>query len=487
MAHNLPASASAPKRPARRRRSPDLLYRLVKLILQVGIRIFYSSITIYGRDGWPKQGAVIFAANHPNSITDAIVLWAIIPHKVNYLAHAGLFRNPLFGWFLRACGVIPVYRAPARIEGKQRARARARNDESFRHAYAVLEEGEAIGIFPEGTSHLEQQVKRIKTGAARIALEAEDHNGWQLGVQIVPLGLNFEDKGRFRTRVLVVVGRPIAVARYADLYRQDATAAAQQLTDKLQERMERLVVNIHDVNLTGVVQDVKSLYAYRLRGDVLVPDPERGPLVEDWAIEKGIADAVAYYYRAEPVLFAEVSAQIERYLATLSTLKLREEQMQRPRYRLSLRNTTLRAGLLTLLTGLFIVWGMVINAVPYLTTRLAGRFLAADETKRSTAKLLSGAIAFPLWYALAAWFVWSNWGPALALLYLLSLPPCGFYARWWSEQFRQYRRLVRFVFATGRRRTLYEALQAERASLLEELDGLRDRYLKEQMLSTRDE
>ena len=72
-----------------------------------------------------------------------------------------------------------------------------------------------MGIFPEGKSHDLVHVEQVKTGAARIAQRAFEMSDGDEPIWIVPLGLNFEDKTRFRSRVWVSVAEPVDAAATA--------------------------------------------------------------------------------------------------------------------------------------------------------------------------------------------------------------------------------------------------------------------------------
>ena len=74
--------------------------------------------------------------------------------------------------------------------------------DTFEACYRVLEQGEAVGIFPEGITHDDPQLKTVKTGAARMALELEHRHGGKLGLQIVPVGLNLSAKNKYRSEAL---------------------------------------------------------------------------------------------------------------------------------------------------------------------------------------------------------------------------------------------------------------------------------------------
>jgi len=138
---------------------------------------------------------------------------------VHYLATAALFRNPLMARFLVALGVIPVYLKaddPDKLD---------RNTEMFAACDEAFEGERLIAIYPEGTTRADVHVQRIKTGAARIAL-------------------SFEARERFRGRVLVSFGEPVAVSSYLAVYREEPAKALHALTTAIQWAMEREVVHV---------------------------------------------------------------------------------------------------------------------------------------------------------------------------------------------------------------------------------------------------
>src|SRR5262249_53012575 len=149
-----------------------------------------------------------------------------------------LFRNRLIGRFLAACGAIPVYRKqddPDKMD---------RNADTFAACTRTLGEGGLIGIYPEGTTHTEARVLRIRTGAARLALE------WEAGrlaeprepLALIPVGLTFDARKSFGSRVRVAFGEPIAVTPYLAAYREDVVKAVDALTTAIQWGMQAQVV-----------------------------------------------------------------------------------------------------------------------------------------------------------------------------------------------------------------------------------------------------
>jgi glycerol-3-phosphate O-acyltransferase / dihydroxyacetone phosphate acyltransferase len=90
------------------------------------------------------------------------------------------------------------------------------NQGTFDAAVAALRKGDAVQIYPEGLSHSEAYLAPLRTGAARIAFQAEEESGWSLGLQILPVGLTYVRKTLFRGRVVAEVGQPIRVADWRD-------------------------------------------------------------------------------------------------------------------------------------------------------------------------------------------------------------------------------------------------------------------------------
>ncbi|MBW2461925.1 MAG: 1-acyl-sn-glycerol-3-phosphate acyltransferase [Deltaproteobacteria bacterium] len=220
------------------------LYRALRRGLTLGLELYFVDIKSTGRRRIPAEGPVILAANHPNSIMDTVVLGSQTTRTISYLARSGLFDNPAVSLLFRNAGVIPIYR---RQDSPQDGPAPDdANADSFRAAYEVLEGGGTIGIFPEGRNAPERHVRELKTGTARIALGAEAKNDWTLGVKIVPVGLNFEDRDRYLTRVLVRFGEPIDARDFRAAFEADERQAARAMTDRIQEGIRAEAVHVHE-------------------------------------------------------------------------------------------------------------------------------------------------------------------------------------------------------------------------------------------------
>lgn len=186
-----------------------MIYRLLRWFTGIALHWFYSSIQIAGLNRIPARGPVLLAASHHNALVDALIAGWIAPRRLTYTAKATLMDNAFLAWLFPIVGVVPLKRASD--ERKKRSEGSpdsGRNAGAFESILDALGNGGMVLIFPEGKSHSEPTIAPLKTGVSRIALEARDQRGIH-GMQVIPVGLSFEDKETPGTAVLAEVGEPI--------------------------------------------------------------------------------------------------------------------------------------------------------------------------------------------------------------------------------------------------------------------------------------
>src|SRR6185369_8034249 len=99
----------------------------------------------------------------------------------------------------------------------------------------ALMQGQAMGIFPEGKSHDAAYVDEVRSGAARIAVQAAE--GGSQGLQVICLGLNYERKERFRSAVWIHIGEPIDIDAWIARHEGQSRPAMRALTTELACRL----------------------------------------------------------------------------------------------------------------------------------------------------------------------------------------------------------------------------------------------------------
>ncbi|HHL73072.1 MAG TPA: hypothetical protein ENJ29_11230 [Bacteroidetes bacterium] len=448
------------------------LYRMSYVVVKVALSIFFQKLDVRRPENIPKRGPVIFAANHPNSIMDALVLGVITKRKVNYIAHAGLFNNPVKAWFLRKCGVIPVYRkheAPDKMQ---------ENEHTFEEARRVLERGEAIGIFPEGVSDMARKVQRLKTGTARILMDTEEKNDYKLGVKLVPVGLHFYSRSRFRSRVMANFGEAIELQPYFEQYKKEGFEAIRALTDAMQHELEKLTVNVQDEELDEFVRDIEVLYRDELKTfDFTDRKSREKAWREEFVISKAIAECVQYYRNTDPERVERLQERIGAYKRKLKRLRLsdnmlRESSNARDIWRQVFR--TYRSSIPGLIPALY---GIINNYIPYRISENIGRRFHFERTKILSALLLGGGMTFLLFYTLQTALVATFANPWWTAAYALSLPVSGFYALSYVTRLREQKKRLSFSFFLFTNKQLVTRMKRQRKQLIAEFDAVRDEYL----------
>lgn len=162
---------------------------IVKAILKFLYIIVYR-VKVEGKENIPAEGSFILCGNHVSYIKVPIVV-LFNPRKVNFIAKAELFNNPILSWLGYLFDAIPVKR------GKQ-------DVESMKRSLKVINSGEVLGLFPEGTRNgLEKKVK-VKNGAAYMALRT--------GAPVLPVGIKVTE--RPFPRVILNFGKPLNYSEY---------------------------------------------------------------------------------------------------------------------------------------------------------------------------------------------------------------------------------------------------------------------------------
>ena len=215
---------------------------IIRKIVRRFIRIYYPVIHVTHPERLPKEGATLYIANHSNSLIDPVVIGITANRPVRFLAKAPLFKVPVLGTVTKAIGMIPAYRGQ---DDKSSSSVR-RNVESLNVAGENLAKSLPMGIFPEGKSHDLVHMEQVKTGAARIAQRAVELSGGNMPVWVVPLGLNFEDKTRFRSRIWVSVAEAVDASAWFKEHEGNEKQAMRELTNMLDERLKSVIVHLDD-------------------------------------------------------------------------------------------------------------------------------------------------------------------------------------------------------------------------------------------------
>ncbi|MFQ5652094.1 MAG: lysophospholipid acyltransferase family protein [bacterium] len=448
-----------------------ILYRLTRAVVKVAMTVFFRKIELRHGKYVPERGPVVFVANHPNSVMDALVMGVVTRRKVNYVGHAGLFSNKLKSWFLRSTGVIPVYRredAPDKM---------GQNVAMFEACYQALENGETIGIFPEGTSDMVRKVKKVKTGAARMVLEAERRNGYKLGLTLLPVGLYFFSRSRFRSRVLVNVGVPIKLSDFFEMNEEDNVAAVQALTAEIQRNLQKTTVNIEHEELDTFVRDIEHLYREELQAETFGSNKTSRATVAEFFLTQKIADCVEHFYRVEREKVQRIQDNLATYKRKLSRLHLKDAMLKEKATFAELLKRSVASFAPAVVGAPLALYGIINNIIPYSLTEFLVKKTVDDRTKILLTLLFGGTGIFVVFYTLQFLFIAFLTSKIFALIYILSVPLVGLFALNYLKMVQEQRERISLFFFLFSKPQMLEKIRNERDTLISQLNQVRDEYL----------
>lgn len=155
----------------------------------MGIYKLFYNFKIEGRENVPEKEGVIIACNH-RSYADPVIITMPMKRPVTYMAKEELFKNKIFGAFIRFLGAFPVKRGAGDMK-------------VIDDCVDILQSGRNVVIFPEGTRSKENKVGRGKSGVALIAAKS--------GADVLPMGIVFEgEKLHFRSKLTLKIGKMIS-------------------------------------------------------------------------------------------------------------------------------------------------------------------------------------------------------------------------------------------------------------------------------------
>jgi len=412
-----------------------LFARIYTLVLFKGVELTGST---------HHDGPRLIVANHFGGLVDAIVVVRALGGLPHIVAKSTLFETLPLKLALRALGVVPVYRRSDHTDT-------TKNASSFHEVAKVLAKGRTVLIFPEGTVTDDQELQKVRTGAARMALSAIEAGAENLA--IVPLGITYEDKVSSRSRVLVEAGERISETEIHDLAHGDP---AEEANRDLVDRVTTLIAD----RLAAVAPDFGSLVRERtmmLAASIHLRTGMSKAFTEPTMSQ--LRTVAQHLARSTDQNHDSLFAATGRYQLAIAASGLEDDQVQPMPKTSDLARIALVKGFIVVLMAPFALLGMTANFVAILLVIGVGA-LVKEPVSKGTARVVTGIVVFPL-----------SWG----VLLLLSDP-----GREWLALLLVVIGLVFLVLVVTQVADLFEAISdwwalRNHLALLPDLERLRRR------------
>ncbi len=443
----------------------SVVRQVIHAVISIALRLFFRRIEVVGVERVPQAGPLLFVLNHPNGLVDPALVFVSMPRRVSFLAKSTLFDNPIGAFLLRTFEILPIYR---RIDADAKSKS---NAVTFDNCFELLRRERCIAIFPEGISHDEPQLQKMKTGAARIAIGAVSDFSASMALKIVPVGLYYTSKTSFRSEALIRYGEAFDIEPIElDEKSEPPREAVLQLMAKIERSLRDVTLNLKTEDDLDAVLRAEALFSSVFENLIF-----KHTLTQTVKRLQDLAAKYALLEKNDPQKMLDLNAKVTRYENDLKMNGVTTEGLsilQHPTWYV-FRFLFLRVILLLVFAPSAIA-GAIIHSPAYTFSNLIGRIFKTHDTDvaGSSSTIIAALGLMPLtWIAVAAaiWYFF-DWQIGLVSIPITIL--CGYIALRSSETLVDMRIWMQSAWLLFRQRALFLRLLVQRKTLQEEISSV---------------
>lgn len=396
-------------------RDHSLILKAFRFYLQfVNSGLYFRKEHIVGIEKVPMNGTpLVIVSNHQNCLNDPLsVAMNLTDRRMNFIARANVFKNPIAGKFLRKLGLLPAYRMSH--EGYS---AINKNRETFDAAGQALCDGETLMLFPEADHQDKCWLGNFKIGYLRIAFEAAEKFNFERDVMVLPSCNHYSNYFHARTDMMIRFGEPISLMPYYEKYKAEPRATMTEINAIVREKIKEMMLHIDDLEHydqidflreTGYGRKYAIEHGYKFN---YLPSRLRS--------DQKLVSALQKAYDEHPEQMEQIYDDTTRYALGVEKLHIRDWLfIHNPKWPAVL----LRAlGLLTLFP-LFLI-SIIPTGLLFLIPKIFLKRLIKDHMFNSSFHVgVSVFVSVPLCLILPVVLLWVFLGHWWALGYLVAFP-----------------------------------------------------------------
>lgn len=208
--------------------------------MRFSLKIFFGRIELSGLEYIKPGKAQILASNHPSGFLEPLIMACFFPRSLYFLVRGDVFENRFLKPILVATHQLPIYRFK---DGFSKLRE---NRNSLQAASIVLLKKKCILIFAEGSTKCVKMLRPLQKGFMRLAADTQQQNH-DMDIEIVPVGINFSDSTRFKSKVMLRIGKPIIVDKKHILPdHPDSGEYSNNLIQTVYDAIKKNVIHLED-------------------------------------------------------------------------------------------------------------------------------------------------------------------------------------------------------------------------------------------------
>ena len=447
----------------RKPREHSLLLKTFRTYLQyVNSWLYFRKEHIVGLENVPIDGTpVVVVSNHQNCLNDPLcVCLKLTDRRMNFIARANVFKNPIFNKALRAMGLLPAYRMSH--EGFS---AINKNRETMDDAGQALTDGETLMLYPEADHQDKRWLGKFKLGYLRIAFEAAEKMNFEQDVMILPSCNHYSNYFHARTDMLIKFAEPISLKPYYERYKESPRETMMEINTLVRNTIQQIMLHIEDLEHYNEIDFIReSGYGKKYakeHGYKFNYLPSR--LLADQKLVAELQDA--YATNAEEM--ESIYADTRRYADGLKELNIRDW--------LFIHNPGIEAPILRglgllLLLPLFIV-SIIPTALLFIIPKIFLSILIKDQMFVSSFNVgVSAFVSVPICLIIPSVLLWIFAGFWWALGYFVAFPFMFVLAWNFMRMFQKFMGSCRFVARKNRAKV--SALKELRNSIFSRLDKI---------------
>ena len=444
-------------------RDHNFLLKAFRVYLQfVNSWLYFRKEHMVGIENVPVNGTpLVVVSNHQNCLNDPLsVALNITDRRMNFIARANVFNNPIAGKFLRAIGLLPAYRM-----SHEGLRAVLKNKEMLDNAGQALYDGETLMLFPEADHQDKRWLGTFKPGYLKIAFDAAQKFNFERDVMILPSANHYSNYFHARTDMLIRFGTPISLKPYYERYQEDPRGTMAEINNLVRETIKGLMLHIEDLEHYDQIDFLRETgYGYKYaRENGFKPNYLPSKLLSDQKFVSALQQA----YEEQPEQMEQIYEDTTTFAKKLKEMHIRDWLFVRnPKWSAA----ALRALGLAALLPLFII-SVIPTALLFLIPKIFIKKMIKDHMFYSSFHVgVSVFVSVPICLILPMVLLWINAGFWWALGYLAAFPFMFVLA--WNYLRLFWKFIGTCIFVKRSNRSAINELRQLRTSIYDRLDNL---------------